>query len=124
VIGAPQQRASQDAREARRVRMLGFDRSRVKGVVERSFENSLYNKTLHVVSVPSALLTQGMNENLVLRRGKTASCLRVCVCVCVCVCACACVCARMCVCVAKVLFIFGEEKLGRNVWDHPKVVIC
>jgi len=108
VIGAPQQRANQDAREARHVRMLGFDRSRVKGVVERSFENSLYNKTLHVVSVPSALLTQGMNENLVLRRGKTASCLRVCVCVCVC--AHVRVCARACACVSQRCFSY----LGRR----------
>ena len=51
-------------REARHVRVVGFDSSSVKRVVERSFENSLYNKTLHVARVPSALLTQGLNECL------------------------------------------------------------
>ena len=61
--------------EIRFVRVEGFDRSIV---VERCFENSVCNKTLHVARVRSALLTQGLNEYLV--------CEWVCVCVCVCVC--------------------------------------
>ena len=108
MIGATQQRAGQECGEAKYVCMVGFDMCGVKGVLERSFENSIYNKTLHVVSVPSALLTQGMNENLVLRRGKTASCLRVCVCVCVC--AHVRVCARACACVSQRCFSY----LGRR----------
>jgi len=78
----PRQRASEYWREARHVRVVGFDRSSVKRVVERSFENSLYNKTVHVARVPSALLTQRLNEYLVGKR-RWAGILCVCVCVCV-----------------------------------------
>ena len=61
----PRQRAGQDGNEARYVRVASVYRSSVKRAVKRSFENSRCNKTLHVARVPSALLTQGLNEYLV-----------------------------------------------------------
>jgi len=60
--------------------VVDCDRSSVKGVGERNFENTLCNETLHVASVPSALLTQGLNENVVCEKKRAGV---VCVCVCV-----------------------------------------
>jgi len=65
--------------------LVQCDRSSVKGVVERNFENSLCNETLHVATrVPPALLRQGLNENVVcekMRAGVARARARVCVCV-------------------------------------------
>ena len=59
--------------------VVDCDRSSIKGVVERNFEKSLCNETLHVVRVPPALLTQGLNENVVCEKRRAGV---VCVCVC------------------------------------------